>query len=322
MDVFGLFIDFRRQMRYNKISNVQKKGESLMAKKVDYKMLSADEIRRKYHCVVLLLWICHLLTIVLAGALIGFLIAGRLSIVDFTFAAVAVIGGNYLLRQLRRVKFAGLAEVLTQACDPVKLLAVLEKLRQPWALNPDRMLLTARCQYYKGDVQQAMSLLRDMPQPKEEKKPTLWTFQYYNLWISCYETLGDVDRVIETREKAKKLMTNLKPNSAQMRNAQQLLTIIDGVTAFFRQNYQKCWDITEEMYETSSFALTRIYASLRMARIEQMRGAGRSAIERCEYVIDDGGTTFFVHEAKELLAICGSRRQTPISEEPEEEEED
>ena len=102
-----------------------------------------------------------------------------------------------------------------------------------------------------------MSELKAMAKPREK---SILTFQYYNLMVSCLEQEGNFDRIVEIREKVKKLLSTLKEKSNLAANGRQLLTIIDGVLTVHRQNITRAKEIYEELYENASFTLSRLTA--------------------------------------------------------------
>ena len=161
-----------------------------------------------------------------------------------------------------------------------------------------------------------MAELKKMPTPKEK---SILILQYYNLLASCLEMEGDFSRIIEIREKVKKIITGVKEKSNMAANGRQLLTIIDGILTFHRQNVTRAREIYEELFDNASFTLSRLTSLWKLAQLDQLTGAGRSAIDRCEYIIDAGGTTFYVAEAERILSLC--RKPSPRLEESEEKEE-
>ena len=121
----------------------------------------------------------------------------------------------------------------------------------------------------------------------------------------------------------KKQVVSAKEKSNFAANGRQLLNIIDGTLAFRRKNVTRAREIYEDLYDNATFTLSRITALWKLAQLDQLTGANYTAADRCDYIIDAGGTTFYVKEAEALLDRCCKRVPKPESEpEPEEEVED
>ena len=80
---------------------------------------------------------------------------------------------------------------------------------------------------------------------------------------------------------------------------------------FHMGQYTRCKEACKELYDQASFALSRINISYRLAQLEHMTGANHSAANRCEYIIDDGGTTFYATEARSLYVTCCGKEYEP-----------
>ncbi len=263
-----------------------------------------------------LLWFLHILTIPLAAFFIWRGFSGQTTPVNGVLTAAVILFANYLIRVLRILKLNQLNSILTTDCDPVKYETVFRTIRDGGWKSPNYTLNIARARYYQGDWQGAVAELKKMPTPKEK---SILILQYYNLLASCLEMEGDFSRIIEIREKVKKIITGVKEKSNMAANGRQLLTIIDGILTFHRQNVTRAREIYEELFDNASFTLSRLTSLWKLAQLDQLTGAGRSAIDRCEYIIDAGGTTFYVAEAERILSLC--RKPSPRLEESEEKEE-
>lgn len=263
-----------------------------------------------------LLWFLHILTIPLAAFFIWRGFSGQTTPVNGVLTAAVILFANYLIRVLRILKLNQLNSILTTDCDPVKYETVFRTIRDGGWKSPNYTLNIARARYYQGDWQGAVAELKKMPTPKEK---SILILQYYNLLASCLEMEGDFFRIIEIREKVKKIITGVKEKSNMAANGRQLLTIIDGILTFHRQNVTRAREIYEELFDNASFTLSRLTSLWKLAQLDQLTGAGRSAIDRCEYIIDAGGTTFYVAEAERILSLC--RKPSPRLEESEEKEE-
>ena len=289
-----------------------------MRQKKSYKNIKPGEVVREYRLTIILLWLLHILTIPLAAFFIWRGFSGQTSPINGILTAAAILFANYPIRVLRILKLNQLNSILTADCDPVKYETVFRAIRDGGWKNPNYTLNIARARYYQGDWQGAVAELKKMPMPKEK---SILILQYYNLLANCLEMEGDFSRIIEIREKVKKIITGVKEKSNMAANGRQLLTIIDGILTFHRQNVTRAREIYEELFDNASFTLSRLTSLWKLAQLDQLTGAGRSAIDRCEYIIDAGGTTFYVAEAERILGLC--RKPSPrLEESPEKEEAD
>ena len=289
-----------------------------MRQKKSYKNIKPGAVVREYRLTIILLWLLHILTIPLAAFFIWRGFSGQTSPINGILTAAAILFANYLIRVLRILKLNQLNSILTADCDPVKYETVFRAIRDGRWKNPNYTLNIARARYYQGDWQGAVAELKKMPMPKEK---SILILQYYNLLANCLEMEGDFSRIIEIREKVKKIITGVKEKSNMAANGRQLLTIIDGILTFHRQNVTRAREIYEELFDNASFTLSRLTSLWKLAQLDQLTGAGRSAIDRCEYIIDAGGTTFYVAEAERILGLC--RKPSPrLEESPEKEEAD
>lgn len=227
---------------------------------------------------------------------------------------------NYLIRVLKTLKLNQVNRILTFDCDPVKYEAIFRPIRDGGWKAPIYTLNIARALYYQGNWEDAKKELE-----KISMKPgkSLFYLQCQNLMVSCLEAEGDLDRIIKIREQVKKQVASAKEKSNFAANGRQLLNIIDGALAFRRKNVTRAREIYEDLYDNATFTLSRITALWKLAQLDQLTGANYTASDRCDYIIDAGGTTFYVKEAEALLDRCCKRVPKPDSEpEPEEEVED
>ncbi len=289
-----------------------------MRQKKSYKNIKPGAVVREYRLTIILLWLLHILTIPLAAFFIWRGFSGQTSPINGILTAAAILFANYLIRVLRILKLNQLNSILTADCDPVKYETVFRAIRDDGWKNPNYTLNIARARYYQGDWQGAVAELKKMPMPKEK---SILILQYYNLLANCLEMEGDFSRLIEICENEQKIITALKERSNLAVKARQLLTIIDGILTFHRQNVTRAREIYEELFDNASFTLSRLTSLWKLAQLDPLTGAGRSAIDRCEYIIDAGGTTFYVAEAERILGLC--RKPSPrLEESPEKEEAD
>ncbi len=284
-----------------------------MKPKKSYKTVPAAAVVREYRRDVILTWVLHVLTIPLASLFLWLGISGRITLFNGILTAAGALFANYLIRVLRSYKLNQVNAVLNRDCDPVKFETVFRTIRDGGWKSPVYTLNIAKARYYQGDWQGAMTELNAMQKPKDTSVQIL---QYYNLLVNCLEMEGNFDRIVEVREKVKKITTAAKEKSPLAGNGRQLLSVIDGVLAFHRKNITRARELYENLFDCATFTLSRITALWKLAQMDQLTGAGRSAVERCDYIIDAGGTTFYVKEAERIQDLC--YRRSPKTEDPQE----
>lgn len=129
-------------------------------------------------------------------------------------------------------------------------------------------------------------------------------FQYYNLLASCYDELGDVEKLVLIKEKISKQVLSMKEKDKYIGNGRMLMMILDQMLTQKEGRISRSRALCEELLDNATFTLARIQWTCRLATLEYQSGAGRSAMEHAAYVIDDGGNTFYVQRARELYEKC------------------
>lgn len=288
-----------------------------MKQKKSYKSVPAAAVVKEYRLAIIGIWILHILTVPAAAFLIWRGISGQTILVNGIFEAIVALFANYLIRVLKTLKLNQVNRILTFDCDPVKYEAIFRPIRDGGWKAPVYTLNIARALYYQGNWEDAKKELE-----KISMKPgkSLFYLQCQNLMVSCLESEGDLNRIIKIREQVKKQVASAKEKSNFAANGRQLLNIIDGALAFRRKNVTRAREIYEDLYDNATFTLSRITALWKLAQLDQLTGANYTASDRCDYIIDAGGTTFYVKEAEALLDRCCKRAPKPESE-PESEEE-
>ena len=279
---------------------------SMFTKKTNFKAMKADDVVAAYRKNVLIFWICHGLTAVILVGVAVALLMQKITLFNAALSAFFLVVLNYLLYVGRTYQYHMLNQIMNQYCDPVKAEKVFQKLHDSKVKKNHSLINIARAQCYQGKFAEALDTLQNVSRPKPD---SILVFLYYNVMALCYEGLGQMDMVIDVRERAKKVMNGLKENSPNLRNGQQLLTIIDGILTFHEGSFTRSREIYEELFENSSFPLSRMTVLCKLAKMEQVTGSTRSAIDHCEYILESGGTTFYVKEAREILALCKPKKK-------------
>lgn len=293
----------------------------MFTKKTNFKPMKADAVVSAYKRNVLILWVLHALTVVAFFVVAAFLVMQKITLFNAFLSVMFLCVLNYLFYTGRRIQLHLLTNILNVNCDPVKFEKVFRKLSEARVNRGVCQLNIARGQYYAGKFEEALATLDAMARPKDN---SMQIFLYYNVKAGCCEELGNFDRVVEIREKVKQIMPNLKDGSPALRNGQQLLTIIDGMLTFHRGSYMRAYEIYEDLFEMTSYPLSRLTVLIKLAKMDQVTGAIRSAADHCEYVLDSGGTTFYKKQAEEILALCRPRKKAeePAAEQTGEDKED
>ncbi len=278
----------------------------MFTKKTNFKPMKADTIVASYGKNVLVFWVLHALTVVGVLVIAALLFTQKITAINAAFSALFLVVLNYLFYAGRTYQYQMMNQILNQYCDPVKSEKVYQKLYENKVKKNISLLNVARAQYYQGKYQESLDTLQNVSKPKSD---SIQIFLYYQIMAGCYEGLGQMDMVIDVRERVKKVMNTLKENSPNLKNGQQVLTIIDGILTFHEGSYTRSREIYEELFENSSFPLSRMTVLSKLAKMEQIMGSSRSAIDHCEYILESGGTTFYMKEAKEILALCKPKKK-------------
>ncbi len=278
----------------------------MFTKKTDFKAMTADAIVSAYRRNVLIFWVLHFLTLAVLGFIVVSFVQKKLDLFNAIFAVILLCIVNYMIWIGRKVQLRYLTNITNKSCDPVKSEKVYRQLMKFGVNKTTCLLHIARAQYYSGKFEEALATLQSMTRPKEK---TTDLMLYYSVMAGCYEELGQTDRIIEVREKIKKELNGVKENSSVMRNGKQLLTIIDGMLTFRQGSYSRSYEIYEDLYDATSFPLSRMTVLDKLAKMDQMTGAYRTAADRCEYILDACGTTFYRERAEELLERCRPKKK-------------
>lgn len=280
-----------------------------MAKqKLTFRKIPADALIRRYRNTQLIFLGIHLLTLLVAVGILTAAFLQKMTWTNSIFSIITIGVVNWLIHTVSRVQLSKFNAILTNDCDPVKL----EQVFAPFCRNKgkldDATLNLLRGQFYQGKWQEAQAGLEKCARPSPKSHQF---FQYYNLLACCADQAGDLDKLLAIQQKIQRTMGQLKANSPQASAGHQLLAILEVMITFHMGQYTRCKEACKELYDQASFALSRINISYRLAQLEHMTGANHSAANRCEYIIDDGGTTFYATEARSLYVTCCGKEYEP-----------
>lgn len=279
--------------------------------RVSFRGVPAAEITKRYRRTRALFWGLRLAVLLAAIVIVILAMMKKFSPFNAVFSAITATVLNWLLSSIGKIKCSAFDAVLTTDCDPVKLEQVFAPLDNGGEIFNSIAFNMVRAFFYQGRNDEALERLLKVKKPKEN---TLLYFQYYNMLAHCYDRADDLEKLLAIQQKIQNSSAKLKPNARYAPSARQLLAILNVMITGQQHEFTRCRDACREMYGEASYALSRISVSLRLAKIEHQTGANHSAVTRCEYIIDDGGSTFYVDEAKALYTLCCGREYVPEEE--------
>ena len=273
-------------------------------KKITFKGQSTEAVIRQYKRTRLISYALYSLAVLMAMMSLTWYSVDSISVFSLVLTLLMIVFGIYVVRNVGIYMMSRYLEILRADCDPKKF----EELYTHMEVHPDRpnevTFNICRAIYYQGRFQEALDRLKAMGRPKEN---SAMYFQYYNLLASCYDELGDVEKLVLIREKISKQVFSMKEKDKYIGNGRMLIMILDQMLTQKEGRISRSRDLCEELLDNATFTLARIQWTCRLAALEYQSGAGRSAMEHAAYVIDDGGSTFYVQRARELYEKCCGR---------------
>lgn len=270
-------------------------------KKVTFKGMSTEQVLKQYKRTRIIGYALYALVIFFVLMSLNFFSVDRLTTVNLVLCIGVSAFAVYVLHNIGQNMLARYLEILRNDCDPYKFEALYSQVEtKPNKPNPVTFNI-CRALFYQGRFQEAVDRLKAMGRPKEDH---FLYFQYYNLLASCYDELGDVEKLVLIKEKIGKKVLGMKDKDKYVGNGRQLLIVLDQMLTQKEGRISRSRELCEEILDCASFTLSRIQAACRLAALEYQCGAGRSAMEHAAYVIDDGGKTFYVGRAREIYKKC------------------
>ncbi len=270
-------------------------------KKVTFKGMSTEQVLKQYKRTRIIGYALYALVIFFVLMSLNFFSVDRLTTVNLVLCIGVSAFAVYVLHNIGQNMLARYLEILRNDCDPYKFEALYSQVEtKPNKPNPVTFNI-CRALFYQGRFQEAVDRLKAMGRPKEDH---FLYFQYYNLLASCYDELGDVEKLVLIKEKIGKKVLGMKDKDKYVGNGRQLLIVLDQMLTQKEGRISRSRELCEEILDCASFTLSRIQAACRLAALEYQCGAGRSAMEHAAYVIDDGGKTFYVDRAREIYKKC------------------
>ena len=273
-------------------------------KKITFKGQNTEAVIRQYKRTRLISYALYSLAVLMAMMSLTWYSVDSISVFSLVLTLIMIVFGIYVVRNVGIYMMSRYLEILRADCDPKKFEALYTRME----VHPDRpnevTFNICRAIYYQGRFQEALDRLKAMGRPKET---SAMYFQYYNLLASCYDELGDVEKLVLIKEKISKQVFSMKEKDKYIGNGRMLLMILDQMLTQKEGRISRSRTLCEELLDNAAFTLARIQWTCRLAALEYQSGAGRSAMEHAAYVIDDGGSTFYVQRARELYEKCCGR---------------
>lgn len=270
-------------------------------KKITFKGQSVDAVIRQYKRTRLISYALYSLALLMVMMSLTWYSVDSLTALGLILTVGLAVFAVYVIHNIGIYMMTRYLEILRADCDPKKFEALYSKME----VHPDRpneiTFNICRAIYYQGRFQETLDRLKAMGRPKENSS---MYFQYYNLLASCYDELGDVEKLVLIKEKIGKQVLSMKEKDRYIGNGRMLMMILDQMLTQKEGRISRSRALCEELLDNATFTLARIQWTCRLAVLEYQSGAGRSAMEHAAYVIDDGGSTFYVERARELYKKC------------------
>ncbi len=270
-------------------------------KKVTFRGVSTEQVVRQYKRTRIISYALYALVVFFVLMSLNFFSVDRLTTLNLVLCIGVSAFAVYVLHNIGEVMMARYLEILRNDCDPYKFEALYSQMETKPHKPNNITFNICRAIFYQGRFQEALDRLKAMGRPKES---SVLYFQYYNLLASCYDELGDVEKLVLIKEKIGKQVLSMKDKDKFVGNGRQLMIVLDQMLTQKEGRISRSREICEEILDSTSFTLARIQITCRLAELEYQSGAGRSAMEHAAYVIDDGGRTFYVDRAREIYKKC------------------
>ena len=270
-------------------------------KKITFKGMSTEKVVKQYKRTRLLSWALYSLALFMALMSLSWYSVESITVTALVITLITLVFAVYVVHNIGKYMMSRYLEILRADCDPYKF----EKLYTQMETHPDRpneiTFNICRAIFYQGRFQDALDRLLQMGRPKED---SVLYFQYYNLLASCYDELGNVEKLVLIKEKIGKKVLSMKDKDKYVGNGRQLMVILDQMLTQKEGRLTRSRELAEELFDSASFTLARIGSACRLASVENQCGASRSAMEHAAYAIDDGGKTFYAERAREIYKAC------------------
>ncbi len=197
--------------------------------------------------------------------------------------------------------FLPVNRILNQDCDPVTYTAVCHLLRGVYQRRRNRLNIAvhevAGIQWC-GRFSEALELMDGLAIP--EKAVNLQLIAR-NVRFNCYVKLGDLETARRVREETERYAGTIRKAPLQKQGA-QLLNIMDSGLAFYGGDYETARRLEEALSTFYTADVQKVSSAFRLARADLAQGERENARARLEFVLERGGTLYFMEEARQLLA--------------------
>ncbi len=188
-----------------------------------------------------------------------------------------------------------------QNCDPYPL---LEEMRTQlhYSLPPMQMLMTeinyALALEHTGEYQQAYQRLNDINIAHPRISPNVRLVYYSNRADLCF-MMGKYEEVITCHEKAVHSLENMKPGKSK-ETLRSLVESNYGMHHFCKEEYDAALQALEQA--KPRHLSDRVSNAFTAARTFLALGEKENAIEKLQFVVENGNQMYVVTVAKDLLA--------------------
>ena len=162
-------------------------------KKITFKGQSVDAVIRQYKRTRLISYALYSLALLMVMMSLTWYSVDSLTALGLILTVGLAVFAVYVIHNIGIYMMTRYLEILRADCDPKKFEALYSKME----VHPDRpneiTFNICRAIYYQGRFQEALDRLKAMGRPKENSS---MYFQYYNLLASCYDELGDVEKLV------------------------------------------------------------------------------------------------------------------------------
>lgn len=193
-----------------------------------------------------------------------------------------------------------LNRILNQDCDSVTYAEVCRLLGQK-RLLPNRLTMAvneAVGTQWCGRFSEALELMDGLVIP--EKAVNLQLIAR-NVRFNCYVKLGDLETARRVREETERYAGTIRKAPLQKQGA-QLMNIMDSGLAFYGGDYETARRLEEALSTFYTADVQKVSSAFRLARADLAQGERENARARLEFVLERGGTLYFMEEARQLLA--------------------
>lgn len=225
-----------------------------------------------------------------ALALVVLLVCRQLGIGIVVSLAACGVGALWGIR-VRFRHFDQLRSIVTNDCDPLKMLGVINILLDEDLLvaNHTRLqCMRALCLAELGRADEALTQI-DMLVTKEGVKRR-FGLEALEVRTMAYGQTGDREHLEETYDQARKLLDESRNGSREQARISMMLELADGRLALLDKEYDHCRRQLRLVLDANPTPQERAMAEYRLGEVEEATGDVVEASKHYAYVAQHGGT--------------------------------